>query len=48
MKESTKNKVYKEHSVKWMDLPEVGATWVVESDFKKLGINKEFLSPVVP
>ena len=48
VKKSTRNKVYQEHLVKWLDTLEAKATWIVESDFKKHGISKEFLSLAVP
>ena len=48
VEKSTRNKVYKEHLVKWLDTLEAKATWVAESDFKKHGISREFLSPAVP
>ena len=48
VKKSTRKKVYKEHLVIWMDLHEAEANWIAKSDFKKIGISNEFLSPTVP
>lgn len=48
VKKSTRNKVYKEHLVKWKDKLEAEAIWVAESDFKKVGNNKELINPKVP
>ena len=48
VKKSTRNNTYKEHLVKWKDTPKDEATWISESDFKKHGSSKEFLSTQVP
>ena len=45
VKKSIRKKDYNEKFIKWKDIPKVKETWIVESDFKKHGINKKFLSP---
>ena len=38
VKKTTRHKVYMEHLIKWKEKPVSEATWVAETDFKKVGI----------
>ena len=33
-----------EHLIKWENLPKLEATWIANSEFKKLGINEDIPS----
>lgn len=41
----TRKKDYMEHLVQWLGKDDVEATWVKESDFKRLGIDPTLLNP---
>lgn len=39
VKKQMRHGMYMEHLIKWHTLPEAKATWVAESNFKRLGID---------
>lgn len=43
VKKTTRQKVYMEHLIKWKEKPVSEATWVAETDLKKVGIPLDLL-----
>ena len=41
----TKKKDYMEHLIKWLGKDDADATWIRETDFKRLSINSTLLNP---
>jgi hypothetical protein len=48
VKKTTRHKVYMEHLIKWKEKPISEATWVAETEFKKVGIPLDLLQTDPP
>ena len=48
VKKTTGHKVYMEHLIKWKEKPVSKATWVAETEFKKVGIPLDLLQTDPP
>ena len=48
VKKTTRHKVYMEHLIKWKEKPVSEATWVAETEFKKVGIPLDLLQTDPP